>query len=423
MLRGMPFRVLLFTLIYTSSVYAASEAPEALPVIDRVEGDQTVVVRTPKGNRVAARGTKVNIGDFIRTGPRASVKVVFPDGSKLLIGRSSEVEVKPPIAGTAVTELHEGEIRGVIKKPKGLQNISDAAKNNPPKFMVRSRAAVMGVRGTDFVYSVEEVASKTVGEGAKTVAKSSLHTLEGMVEVAPDEDTLFMGKGVKVPHNQAVEAHQGIVGKPHAFDRGEFVSRLESAQPEFASFSKADPDLQTSYVEAPDLSLPEPPAPPKERFKLLSFQLQGLYLTQGRGSGLGTAEFSWNPWLRLFWRFGLRAHAGIFPVVGYQNYGPILANRVAVQLTLDLIGPLAIEVGIGRERWGDALPSGELTLMTLVYRFDEKGFLQRIFIGHSNFRTVTTDAVHCGNPSKQEMCTATHPTGVDQFAAGVGFQF
>lgn len=418
----MPFRVLILTLIYINSVYA-SETPSQ-PVIDRVEGDQTVVVRTPQGNRVASRGTKVSIGDFIRTGPRASVKVLFPDGSKLLIGRSSEVEVKEPIGGTSVTELHEGEVRGVIKKPKGLQGIVDASKNTPPKFIVRSRAAVMGVRGTDFVYSAEEVAGKTTEEGVKTVAKSSLHTLEGMVEVASDEDALFMGKGVKVAPNQTVDAQQGVVGKPQAFDRGEFVQHLESAQPEFASFSKSDPDLQTTYIEAPDLTPLEPPEPPKERFKLLSFQLQGLYLAKGSGQGIGTGEFSWNPWLRLFWRFGLRAHLGVFPVMGYQDYGSTVANRVAVQLTLDLIGPLALEIGTGREMWGQIYPSGEVSLMTLVFKFDEKGFIQRFFLGHSSYKTTFSNSVPCGGPNgSSATCTSTYQGSIDQFAAGVGFHF
>lgn len=422
--RAMLFWFLLVPLFYTGFVYAEIPGqPPALPVIDRVEGDQTVVVRTPEGNRVATRGTRINVGDFIRTGPRASVKVVFPDGSKLLIGRSSEVEVKPPIGSTVVTELHEGEIRGVIKKPKGLQNLQDSAKNNPPKFVVRSRAAVMGVRGTDFVYSVEEVASTAAKEGAQSVAKSSLHTLEGLVEVAPSEDALFMGKGVKVAPNQTVEAQQGVVGKPQAFDRGEFVQQLESTQPEFASFSKSDPDLQTSYIQAPDLSLPEAPELPKERFKLLSFQLQGLYLSPDHGKGMASGELSWNPWLRLFWRFGLRGHFGFFPVMGYLKQDTALANRAAIQLTVDLLGPLAVEFGIGRERWGEILPSGEVNMQTLVYHFSEKGFIQRIFIGHSSYKTQITNSLSCGSPKDPQTCTSTYLGSFEQFAAGVGFQF
>src|SRR5687768_3306438 len=117
------------------------------PIIQAIEGDKVVVVKTASGNRVGEKGTAVDVGDRVKTGPRATATILFPDGSKLIIGKGTEVEVQQTQDGMQWNQLHAGTVRGIVKKPKALEG---SPGSGMPRFGIRSRAAVMGVRGTDF---------------------------------------------------------------------------------------------------------------------------------------------------------------------------------------------------------------------------------------------------------------------------------
>src|SRR5947209_20354739 len=88
------------------------------PVIESIEGDKIVIIVTSNGNRTVTRGTEIQFGDRVKTGPQSSVKVRYPDGSKLLIGRSTEMQVQASEKGTQFNQLLAGEVRGIITKSK-----------------------------------------------------------------------------------------------------------------------------------------------------------------------------------------------------------------------------------------------------------------------------------------------------------------
>lgn len=207
------------------------------PVIEAIEGDQIVVIRTPKGNRVGTKGSEVSPGEVIKTGARASVRIRYPDGSKLLIGNAAEVEVQDRSeSGTQWSEVRQGRVRGIVKKatPGG----EGAEKKSLHRFAIRSPKAVMGVRGTDFVFEVAESAEN-----------AQVHTFEGLVEVATDEAKLALGQGVGVPAGQFVSAGVQGVSAPQTFDAVSYFKALSQATPEFVKMSK-ETDLEKAREEA-----------------------------------------------------------------------------------------------------------------------------------------------------------------------------
>lgn len=366
------------------------------PVIESIEGDKVVVVKTPKGNRVGTRGTEIEFGDRVKTGPHASAKIRYPDGSKLLIGRATEMEVQKNENGVQWNELHSGEIRGIIKKPDVPQENRPDGKKPLPRFIVRTRSAVMGVRGTDFVYNVDE-----------TAARSQVHTLDGVVEVAKDEPTLLDGKGVEVYRDQYVTADPAKIEPPKSFDRDTYVSRLEQQQPEFVALTKNDPDAYSHDEVQPERR----PEPERKRLSILSFQLNPIYLKQASGGEMYSAQASWNPGLRLFGPFSIRGHLGFFPIKGRTTDKKLTAMQIGVLASVSLLEPLIIEIGAGNETWSGQSRSGPLGMFNLAWRMSHEDLIERIFIGYSSFDQ------HVSNR------WGSYKNKVDQFKAGIGVRF
>lgn len=101
------------------------------------------------GQRVAATaGTRVQEGDVIVTGADGSVGITFTDNTLLSIGPDSRLTIDryafDPVTekGSFDTSLQHGTLAGVSGK---------IAKQSPASMKVRTPAALLGVRGTEFV--------------------------------------------------------------------------------------------------------------------------------------------------------------------------------------------------------------------------------------------------------------------------------
>ena len=403
--RKLPWWAFVPVVAFVATGFSIAADAADCPIIEQIEGDKVVVVKTPEGNRVGTRGTEINFGDRIKTGPHASAKVLYPDGSKLLIGRATEMEVKEGIGTTQMNELHRGEVRGIIKKPKGLST----ATGGPPRFVIRSKSAVMGVRGTDFVYGVGTEAEK-----------AALHTLEGTVEIAKDEATLMSGKGTPVKENQFIEtdAVQKAIEPPKLFDQQKYTAALQKEQPEFVSLVKDDPELSTvsrrsGVVEAAREEKPDP------RFKIFSFQIAGAFVKQGTGGQVVSTQVSWNPWIRLIGPLTFKLHGAVTPLKGARSGEKFLAVEGAGLVSFTLLRPIVLEAGMGVEVWpGGYSKSGSLVLANVAWSFGHESFIERIFIGASRYaheKQLITGPMMTGGPSYND--------DVFKFKAGVGFQF
>ncbi len=157
----------------------------------------------------------------MRTTESASCQISFSDGTRQLLGRSSELLIGP-------LTLTSGQSRVVVPS---------TGAGNRLRFRLRSPAAVMGVRGTDFVANANS-------------SGVDVNTLEGVVEVASDEAALEAGKGARVSAGYSVRAQRGLVGSPTKFNRKEFLQQL----------LKQQPSLEKPLLKAPLLdALARPP--------------------------------------------------------------------------------------------------------------------------------------------------------------------
>ena len=115
------------------------------------------VVKTSKGvasiERAGQRlpatvGVKVREGDVVTTGADGSVGITFGDNSLLSIGPESSLAIdkfafdSTTHKGTFETSLNRGTLAAVSGK---------LAKQSPDAMKVRTPAAVLGVRGTEFL--------------------------------------------------------------------------------------------------------------------------------------------------------------------------------------------------------------------------------------------------------------------------------
>ena len=101
------------------------------------------------GQKVPATvGTRVRQGDVLVTGANGSVGVAFLDNSLLSTGPNSSLSIdrfafdKTTHAGSFETSLRQGTLAAVTGK---------IAKQSPDAMKVRTPAAVLGARGTEFI--------------------------------------------------------------------------------------------------------------------------------------------------------------------------------------------------------------------------------------------------------------------------------
>ncbi len=202
-------------MLVISMVGYISMAAEQNPIIEQVEKD--VQVLTEAGMKPAKTGMALKYGQKIVTGEKSHAVIVYPNGSKIWIYPVTLFFLKPPAHATTMggeprqeTELERGRIRGEIKKE------NPNAKSI--KYLVRTRSAVMGVRGTEFV--VDQFRGK---------AEAEFHTLEGTVEVGKTETDINEGRGVSVKENEMVHSSASGISKPMPFERKSYLENLDSA--------------------------------------------------------------------------------------------------------------------------------------------------------------------------------------------------
>jgi len=229
-------------------------AAPKLPVVESIAGAETVSVKGGSKTRKAKAGDEIRYGDRIKTPAKVSVRVLYPDGTQIAVGQNSEAEIQRQEGDTSSQRLHSGQIWGQVTKIK-----NPVAGKSKPRFIIRTKTAILGVRGTEFV----------VDQGAK---EAQFHTLEGEVEIAKDEAALKAGKVTKLLQDQMLTAKAGKLEVPKAFDRQQFMSALTAKQPQFQQFLQQAPkpyeELEkvrqgVGSISAPPMpSAPTPPAPP-----------------------------------------------------------------------------------------------------------------------------------------------------------------
>jgi hypothetical protein len=201
-------RILMVTvLVGTSSIGFAADSQVA--TVSQVEGRAQIFTRPSKALQAKTEESegvialfegeyyrvkdlkisdRVENGNVLRTLPGGKVKVIYDNGDQIYVGPGTSYRISWKNEGKSAPEIRlaYGKIRGVISK-----------EGPRKKVIIRTRTAVMGVRGTDFF-----IADEGLGE-------TSVSVLRGAVEVAPER-----GKVMVVETGMTAEIAQKAVEIP-----------------------------------------------------------------------------------------------------------------------------------------------------------------------------------------------------------------
>ena len=132
---------------------ATAEPPAADPragTVKEVRGDVKLLSAT--GSRAANPGDAVAPIDRIETGAASGASVVLRDGTSMVVGPSSRLDVKQFHYDSTTQDggLLVSLLRGSLRMITGL-----IGKTHPDAVRVETQTAVIGIRGTDFIVQAD----------------------------------------------------------------------------------------------------------------------------------------------------------------------------------------------------------------------------------------------------------------------------
>jgi hypothetical protein len=145
------------SLLLLSLFLAMPKAFAADDEAGRVKTSKGEVVIQRDGQRLAAPvGTVVRASDTVITGADGSVGITFHDNSLLSAGPNSELVIDKFVFDATT---HKGEFNTSLKKGTLAVVSGKIVKQSPESMRIRTPAAIMGVRGTEFVVKVDDPAT------------------------------------------------------------------------------------------------------------------------------------------------------------------------------------------------------------------------------------------------------------------------
>jgi hypothetical protein len=154
----------LISLLFTSQVFAGTK----VAVVKMIRGE---VVAELAGKIIKLKkGDWVEEGQLVKTEKKSFVKLVFIDKSSINIGPGSEVIIENFSKTEAgLLNLVRGKIRAKVTK-----DYLEMSKGQKSKLYLKSASAVMGIRGTDFMFTYSEktkTSSAILFEGSVSFSK------------------------------------------------------------------------------------------------------------------------------------------------------------------------------------------------------------------------------------------------------------
>lgn len=209
-----------------------SSAPDGLPFLHSLEGADRLTIVSSSGKKYKMKkGGFFKKGDRFETDSQTAARLIYSDGSQVLIGHSSKVEIQENSLAQNSLELKKGKIRGLIESSRSQKKM---------KFHLKTRSAVMGVRGTDFVTISDQ-------------KQSSFYVIEGMAEVAKSDHELKreVGQPVKGGSFTQTKRTRKYVPKSKPFAAKPFLSKLDQENPKLSQlFDDADRDQKTGRLRS-----------------------------------------------------------------------------------------------------------------------------------------------------------------------------
>ena len=98
-------------------------------------------------------GAVIEVEDTVKTGLDGSVGITFQDDSLLSAGPNSELVIERFVFDSTT---HQGEFDTRLKKGTLAVVSGKIVKQSPESMRIKTPAAIMGVRGTEFIVKVDE---------------------------------------------------------------------------------------------------------------------------------------------------------------------------------------------------------------------------------------------------------------------------
>jgi hypothetical protein len=178
-----------FSVLLLAASASASEAPQAPPSasLDFASGQVQVVSKA--GTSDGKHGQALLKGDWVKTGKGSAAILLMSDGSRVKLNPETSLEIASAENGQTELSLQTGAVFSKVQKqgPRG-------------RFVIRTKTAVMGVRGTEFYTAY--------GKESKGGADVWMCVHEGKVETEGLSDgkkvLVKQGEGVFIPVGKAV---------------------------------------------------------------------------------------------------------------------------------------------------------------------------------------------------------------------------
>lgn len=155
----------------------------------------------------AAKGTKVCQGDTIIAGVQSRAKIKMEDGNELNVSPDSKILLETYEYKAAdnkkkvMLNVMYGKVRAATREENMYNDKAHDGQANT--FQVKTKSAVAGVRGTDFLTSFDTKTTKT-----------EVVTFKGTVEVGMVDAKGALSNIVKVAAGQKTEALMGVPPTP-----------------------------------------------------------------------------------------------------------------------------------------------------------------------------------------------------------------
>jgi len=147
-------RLLLCGALFAAGAPALAQTPAGemhAGIVKSVRGD-VQLFGTDGTTRLARSGDRVGEVDRIETGADSAASVVLRDGTAIVVGPSSRLDIKQ-FHFDATTQdggLLVSLLRGSLRMITGL-----IGKTNPDAVRVDTQTATIGIRGTDFIVQAD----------------------------------------------------------------------------------------------------------------------------------------------------------------------------------------------------------------------------------------------------------------------------
>lgn len=214
------------------ATFAQAQAQAACGTLETSFGDVKIESAQTKKVSAAPKGAKICSGDTIIAGKDSRAKIKMEDGNELNISPDSKIalenyEYKPAENKKKVLlNVLSGKVRASTKQENMYNDKSKDGQANT--FQVRTKSAVAGVRGTDFL----------TGYNPST-QKSEVVTFKGKVEVGQPGPGGSITNSVQVLPGQKTEAAPGQPpAAPRPMPKAEFEELKKESKADTASGPK-----------------------------------------------------------------------------------------------------------------------------------------------------------------------------------------